>query len=348
MNSVNKDKPSISRREFVRDAGVGVAGATFAGSLGPLPAAAAETKYGHFIKKFVFHKGEGGPGKADYIFHMTTQDLEWRNTNFSFGYYSKVGAYNNEVHAHPYDSCLAFQGIHPDKPNYLGAEIEISLGKECEKYVFNSPTVVCVPKNLPHGPIVARKVDTPYVHYDIGLSGPYLYTSSPAPAESAETSSKGQYAHLIKKMELHSQTAMSKTMPGNADDIAWPRSKDLEGFIVNFTWGFYRGLGPWHPGSADPHIHMGDEFLCYVGLDPARPEYLGAVIDQYMGEDSRSGKQQEVFPIDFPGVAICPAGFPHAPAVTKKVDKTYAFFLIRRDTGERVSPNKTPDGYPIA
>jgi hypothetical protein len=30
----------------------------------------------------------------------------------------------------------------------------------------------------------------------------------------------------------------------------------------------------------------------------------------------------------------------HAPAITQKVDQTYIFFLIRRDTGEFYSPKK--------
>ena len=123
--------------------------------------------------------------------------------------------------------------------------------------------------------------------------------------------------------------------PGNADWITWPKSKDLEGFIVNFTWGFYSGLGPWHtaPGF-DPHVHEGDEFLVFVGLDPKRPDYLGAAIEMHMGD------VEEIHMIDSPLVCICPALFTHAPIITKKVDTPYIFFLIRRDTGEFYSPNK--------
>jgi hypothetical protein len=87
--------------------------------------------------------------------------------------------------------------------------------------------------------------------------------------------------------------------------------------------------------------------LVFVGLDASRPQYLGAQIDFYNGEDSRSGKKQEMRPFDIPMCVVCPAGMEHAPLITKKVDDTYAFFLIRRDLGQRPNPNKTPDGYPI-
>jgi hypothetical protein len=38
--------------------------------------------------------------------------------------------------------------------------------------------------------------------------------------------------------------------------------------------------------------------------------------------------------------------FVHAPIITKKVDQTYAFILIRTDKGD-FGQKKTPEGYPI-
>ena len=149
---------------------------------------------------------------------------------------------------------MVFAGLEPKDPNYLGAEIEIALGPNYEKHVIDVPSIVCVPKGLPHGPIVTRKVEKPFAHYAIGLARNYNATK--LPGKSAGTSSKNEYGHLIKLMSATGMPEQTKIGSGNADWLTWPKSKDLEGFIVNFTWGFYSGLGNWHdiPGF-DPHVH---------------------------------------------------------------------------------------------
>jgi hypothetical protein len=325
-----------SRREFVKDIAVGATGLVTARLMNAQTASAAG-KYDEYFHRFVYRKGTGGPGAADYYFRMNGKDLNRRNANFSFGYYSKVGAWNAGEpggHTHPFDECLVFAGLEPKDPNYLGAEIEIALGNDYEKQVITVPSIVCIPKGLPHGPIVTKKVDKPFAHYSIGLAGDYQATKLPKPAQS---SSKNEYAHLIKLMSATGMPEQTRVGPGNADWLSWPKSKNLEGFIVNFTWGFYSGLGNWHniPGF-DPHVHEGDEFLCYVGLDPKTPDYLGANIEFHMGKD------EEVHIFDYPLVTVCPSMFTHAPIITRKVDKTYAFFLIRTDTGATYSPKKKP------
>jgi hypothetical protein len=326
-----------SRREFAKDLAAGVGALAITSSLGAWNAAGAG-KYESNFHKLIYKKGKGGPGAADAVVQMTGKDLNNRNTNFSFGYYSKPGAIRNEALVHPYDTCLAFVGLDPGKPNYLGAEIEIGLGKNSERYVFDVPTIVCVPKELPFGPIVARKVEKPYAHYEIGLEGEYKATKAPLPVKPAETR---EYEHLVKKVSAFAMGDVTRmTGPGNAFWIAWPRAKALEDFNVNFTWGFYNGLGNWHREGFDPHVHIGDEFLVFVGLDPAKPEYLGSDIDLYMGTE------KEVHSFNTPTVAVCPSMFVHAPIITKKVDKTFAFFLIRTDRGEG-GQRKTPEGYPI-
>jgi hypothetical protein len=332
-----KWKKSTTRREFVKGMSLGTAVAAVAGRFDNWVAAAAK-KYQDYFHELSFRKGQGGPGCADFIVRMTGRDLNNRNTNFSFGYYSKPGAYQSEALVHPYDSCLAFVGLDSSRPDYLGAEIEISLGKNFEKYEFDVPTIVCVPRNLPIGPIVAKKVERPYAHYEIGLGGEYQATRLPAPSKLAETK---EYAQLIKKLSAFAFGDVTKmTGPGNAFWIAWPRAKALENFNVNFTWGFYNGLGNWHREGFDPHVHIGDEFLVFVGLDAGRPQYLGSEIDLYMG------KEKEIHTFAKPMVAVCPAMFVHAPIITKRVDKTFAFFLIRTDRGD-ATQKKTPEGYPI-
>jgi len=104
--------------------------------------------------------------------------------------------------------------------------------------------------------------------------------------------------------------------------LVWLNGRDhLEGLKLNFSWGFYTGLGDWHPGM-DPHVHPYPECLVFVGLDPDDIDYLGAEMQYYLG------KELEVYTFDKPTVVIIPEGMPHNPIVTKRVDKPYAVFLI--------------------
>ena len=325
-----------TRRGFIKEMTAGAAALTVAGSWASREAAAQKLKYSEYFHDFAYKKGNRGPGDADYYFHLTGKDLNKRNTNFSFGYYSKVGAWDTSApggESHPFNECLVFAGLNPKDPNYLGAEIEVSLGNNYEKYVIDIPSIICAPKGFVHGPIVTRKVEKPFAYYSIGLAADYETTK--VPGKPSGNASTREYAHLVKKMSTWGNPNTTKIGPGNADWLSWPKSKDLEGFIVNFTWGFYNGLGNWHsiPGF-DPHVHEGDEFLCYVGLDAAKPEYLGADIEFHMGPD------EEVHWVKKPLVTVCPSMFTHAPIITHKVDQTYGFFLIRTDTGETYSPKK--------
>jgi hypothetical protein len=118
--------------------------------------------------------------------------------------------------------------------------------------------------------------------------------------------------------------------PGNGDQIVWVYGKDLEGFEVNFTWGFYSRCGKWHRGG-EAHYHPEEEILCYLSLDPDDLNYLGAELELGMGKDY----ERHIF--NTPTIAICPAGFPHLPLITRWVDKPYAFIVICL-SGEHASP----------
>lgn len=136
----------------------------------------------------------------------------------------------------------------------------------------------------------------------------------------------GNYSYLIKPLKMAEMPGMGQAFrnTGNADINRWLNGRDhLEGIELNFSWGFYTGLGDWHPGM-DPHIHPYPECLVFVGLDPDRPEYLGAKLQYCLG------KELEIHPFDKPSVVIAPAGFMHCPSVTLDVTNPigYSFFII--------------------
>ena len=119
-----------------------------------------------------------GPGNADHLTWFYGKDLEGLELNLTWGFYSKPGIWHRGVgaHAHPVDEALVFAGLDPTDINYLGAKIEIDMGEEHERYIFDKPTVVICPKGLPHNPVVVRWVDRPYAFYSIGLGGAYETT----------------------------------------------------------------------------------------------------------------------------------------------------------------------------
>ncbi len=145
---------------------------------------------------------------------------------------------------------------------------------------------------------------------------------------------KRKYEHLVKPLSVGGMDMeMMKNLegpqdafangPGNADKLVWLNGRDhLEGINLNFTWGFYSGLGDWHTGQ-DPHVHPYPECLVFVGLDSANINYLGAEIEICLGEE------QEAYTFDEPSVVVVPAGFPHCPLTTKRVfsPKGFGFYL---------------------
>jgi len=290
----------------------------------------AETKYGHLVKKLKFVEGAGktrGTGYPDYAVRVAGKDLEGLNLYFGWGFASNVGEWSpgrSGGHVHPSSECLVTVGLDYNNPNYLGAELEIAMGEEYEKHVFDTPTVVAVPGGLMHCSLVTRRVDKPYGFLLIYLGGEYKVTDLPERSGPPPTGNK--YGHLVKKLDMRDT---KRKEGGNADFIAGWNGKDMEGFELNFTWAFHTGLGAWH--ARDPHTHPADECLLFVGLDYDNPDYLGAEIEIAMG------KEQEKHIFDTPTVVVVPKGLVHCPLITRRVDKPYGFSAISLNTGHETT-----------
>jgi hypothetical protein len=279
----------------------------------------ATTKYGYLLKKLKFEKSNNkSGGNAEFLTWPKGKDLDNINLNFALGYFSKTGLWGGDknAHSHPAGEVLVFAGLDYDNCGELGAELEIELGPEREKHVFNTPTIIAAPAGFPHTPLTTKKVTKPFGFLAISLDKEYKTKSFSGKSE-ATTGQK--YDSMIKKMEFRDLKA--RPMGGNADYMAAWNGKNMEGFELNFTFAFHGDTGPWH-GGKDPHVHPAAEALVFFGLDPARPDYLGAEIQIAMG------KEQEIHVFDTPTAVIAPAGFVHCPLVTRKVEKPYAFSAI--------------------
>jgi hypothetical protein len=118
--------------------------------------------------------------------------------------------------------------------------------------------------------------------------------------------------------------------PGNTTELFWMFGKDLEGFDVNFTWGYADKAGIWHRIGYS-HRHPEEEVLIFQGFDPGAPDSLGAEIEIALGDED----ERHIF--SEPTVVVCPKGFSHLPQINRWVDKKFGFFVICL-SGEHASP----------
>lgn len=309
-----------------------------------------EKKYAHLVKRLSVKEGPKGL-YPDKLIWMEGTEMEGFNAHFCYTLINRPCTVHpiDGIVVHPYDECLVIAGTYLEDILKLGAEVAIRLGEEGEEYVIRHPSVILVPKGTPHGPIEVRMLERPIAHYTIGLAPKYS-------AELIQTKTMvqpptGKYLRYIKPLRTtvprdgqgsgmgYEQVVDERGVmrpaergvgPGNADQLVWLFGKDLEGFEVNFTWGFYSRCGKWHRGG-EVHVHPEEEILVFVGLYPDNLNYLGAELELAMG------KEKERYVFNTPTVAICPRGFPHLPLITRWVDKPYAFFVICL-SGEHESP----------
>ena len=79
----------------------------------------------------------------------------------------------DKPHTHDFDEFLSFVGLDADNPEELGAEIEICLGEEQEKHLFNKTTTIYIPKGLKHLPLTFLKVHRPFLLAHLFLTPAY-------------------------------------------------------------------------------------------------------------------------------------------------------------------------------
>lgn len=92
------------------------------------------------------------------------------NVIYACAYTTGITGLSAKTHVHEYDEAVYFIGSDPYHLDELGAEVEVSIGTEEEKHVFDKPTVLIAPKGLYHCPIVTRSIEKPYVCMAVSLT----------------------------------------------------------------------------------------------------------------------------------------------------------------------------------
>ena len=131
----------------------------------------AETKYGKYIVRGIAGK-ESLPGVMPSALGEP-EDWAGIKHRMKWNYVSRP-VQMEEAHSHDFDEFLCFMGTNPSDKEDFGAEIEVSMGKEREKQVINTPAVVMIPRGMVHSPINFKKVDKPLIYCSIYNAKEYV------------------------------------------------------------------------------------------------------------------------------------------------------------------------------
>jgi hypothetical protein len=93
-------------------------------------------------------------------------------TYMDFVWYHAASDTGPGPHTHDFDEVLGFLGTNPKDTKDLGGEIELWL--DDEKYSLTSTCLVFVPRGLRHCPMIARRVDKPFIHFTTGNGSTYV------------------------------------------------------------------------------------------------------------------------------------------------------------------------------
>ena len=96
-------------------------------------------------------------------------NINGRDFDFNMSYESirkapyRFGPIPDKPHVHPYNEFLLFMGADTNDLSELGAEVEMSMGKEMERHIITTPTVIVQPKGFPHCPLTVTRLYKPFI-----------------------------------------------------------------------------------------------------------------------------------------------------------------------------------------
>ncbi len=97
-------------------------------------------------------------------------------TYMDFVWYTQPAEFGPGQHVHDFDEIIGFLGTDVRNTRDLGGQMELWL--EEEKYLIDYTCLVFVPKGLKHCPMIARKVERPFIHFTAGNQSTYQKSST--------------------------------------------------------------------------------------------------------------------------------------------------------------------------
>ena len=104
------------------------------------------------------------PGANFYLIHWVPTDFAAPLKDMEYG--------GHPPHIHKYGELLFHIGSNPNDPMDLGAEVEMCMGPELERYTINRTCCIWIPPNFIHSPWRPIKIDRPWIFIEVN-QGPY-------------------------------------------------------------------------------------------------------------------------------------------------------------------------------
>lgn len=285
----------------------------------------AKTKYGHLVKSLYFR--DNGQGSYRQCTRMTGEFLEL-NCHIEYGTYwtgGRMGGEPDRSEVHDFNQVMVWMGADTSDLSELGAEVELSLGKERERHVITQSTAAFIPKGLPHLPATITRMDKRFIFMMVSCA-PELKARSGPPAEGPYEYAgwKSKYGDYLLKLTYKRKGAWLYG-PLNQDDSGGSVT-DIIGQGFDFLM-IYESIkkAPYRfgPMPERPHAHPYDEILLFMGADCNDLSELGAEAELCLG------KEEEVHVINKPTVVVVPKTVAHCPLQIIKLDKPFIYTIVR-------------------
>ena len=292
-------------------------------------------KYAHLVKELPLQKNIGSFEQGAV---MDGAFFGLDKFSVRYGMVGAPGMIEEETpceHTHDYDQLLWFFGSDPTDATKLDAEVEITMGEERIRHRFNTPTVIAIPKGMPHfSPIVTSLSDKIYV---VAASG--------APAFKAEVTDPDARPDCGKWGEFYNNPYKKYVVNlrfyrKDAYHYGSARAVDSGGMLTYFngndlginmimsceTVSLPHQLGP---RTADmgyhSHSHVNkDEMLIFLSSDKEDLSDLHGSADFCFGPD----RALEHYTVTKATCMVTPAKIFHLPLRFERVDRPMYFMTI--------------------
>jgi hypothetical protein len=129
---------------------------------------ADSTKYSDCVKPLPIRKI-----RDIELMSVGAKDLNGLNVHIIYAYAFEPGitGRSRKPHVHDYDEAIFFIGSDPRHYSDLGAVVEFHIGAEEEVHTFDKPTVIVLPKGVPHCPIITKSITRPYLCMAVSMTG---------------------------------------------------------------------------------------------------------------------------------------------------------------------------------
>jgi hypothetical protein len=270
----------------------------------------AKSKYGSYLYRRLLKKSVHPEITAPIVSFKPKKETGAAGFSLEWCYISQPFLMGKRPVVEDLDRFLVFAGGDPLNLDDFKAEVEISLGEKGEKYKFDEPRVVYIPRGLVHYPLTIRKVEKPIMLLDIistqeytkkEISGCAKYITAPLIGAHNEVTRTYRDEKLIReqKRSFKELKYSGKEAAGGGLTLNW--------FPVSEPHIMYE----------IPHSHDHDMLGLFMGGNPLNVGEFEAELDMWLGEEG------EKHTLKSTSAVYHPKGLIHRQVDFQKVDKPF-------------------------